>query len=382
MLSAETLRPSDLNDRQLEAWKAMAAATPAFRSPLLAPEFAQAVGRARRDAAVAVFQRDGRTVGFLAHHRAWGGYARPIGAPFSDYHALITAPGEGIEVAEALAAARLQRFRFSSVADPAGAFRPSAQKQHEGWAVDLAGRTPEQYVEALRSRNPRNVRQWRQLANKIERELGEIEFTAGDSSREAYDAMMGWKSAQLRRSGLHDVLQPRWVRTLMDDLFARQGEEFGGLLLTLRAGGRLLAADFGFRGNGVFHQWITAYDPEHAPYGPGRILLTRALASLPSLGLDVLDLGPTTTRLKQSVVLEPKTVFAGVAHGHPRAASPWRSVEGLLGPARGALVRKVQSRLDHIAAVEPSTLGRVRGILGALAAAPRRLGAAPGTAEA
>jgi CelD/BcsL family acetyltransferase involved in cellulose biosynthesis len=181
---------------------------------------------------------------------------------------------------------------------------------------------------------------------------------------------------------LHDVLRPSWVRALMDDLFARQGQEFGGLLLTLRAGGRLLAADFGMRGNGVFHQWITAYDPEHAPYGPGRTLLTRAIAALPSLGLEVLDLGPTTTRLKQSVVLEPKTVLAGVAYGRAPAASPWRSVEGLLGPQRGALVRKVQNRLDHIAAAEPSMLGRVGGVLGALASAPRRLAPAPGTAEA
>ena len=382
MLRVQVLRPSELNERQIGAWRGMAAANPAFRSPLLSPEFAQAVGRARGDARVAVFERDGRTVGVLAHHRAWNGYARPIGAPFSDYHALITAPGERLDTAEALAAARIERFRFSSAVDPTDALRAAAEKQHEGWAVDLAGRTPDEYVEALRTRNPRNVRQWRQLANKIERELGEIEFTAGDSSREAYDAMMGWKSAQLRRSGLHDVLRPRWVQALMDDLFARQGQEFGGLLLTLRAGGRLLAADFGLRGNGVFHQWITAYDPEHAPYGPGRTLLTRAIAALPSLGLEVLDLGPTTTRLKQSVVLEPKTVLAGVAHARKPAASPWRSVEGLLGPDRGALVRKVQNRLDHIAATEPSMLGRVGGVIGALAAAPRRLAPAQGAAEA
>jgi len=124
MLRAEILRLSELDGGSRADWKAMAAATPAFRSPLLSPEFAEAVGRVRRDAFVAVYQRAGQTVGFLAHHRGWGGYARPIGAPFSDYHALITAPGEAVSLPEALAAARIARFRFGGAVDPSGAFAP------------------------------------------------------------------------------------------------------------------------------------------------------------------------------------------------------------------------------------------------------------------
>ena len=107
MLQADILRPSDLSRSDHAAWSADRDATTAFRSPLLSAEFALAVGEVREDAAVAVFRRRGAPIGFLAHHRRPGGLARPIGSPWSDYHALISGPDGAIDGAEALRAAGL-----------------------------------------------------------------------------------------------------------------------------------------------------------------------------------------------------------------------------------------------------------------------------------
>ena len=96
MLTAETLHPSDLTGADLAAWRALAAAHPAFASPLLGPDFAVEVGRVRDDARVTVWRRDHQAIGFLAHHRRPGGLARPIGSPFSDYHALVSSVDFGL----------------------------------------------------------------------------------------------------------------------------------------------------------------------------------------------------------------------------------------------------------------------------------------------
>ena len=62
MLRADLLRPDALGALDREAWAALCASSPRFRSPLLRPEFAQAVGAVRPDACVAVLKRRGRTV--------------------------------------------------------------------------------------------------------------------------------------------------------------------------------------------------------------------------------------------------------------------------------------------------------------------------------
>src|SRR5580698_7435112 len=90
-LEAELVHPSDLTADDVAAWRALQAAELTLANPLLGVEFAQAVGAVRADARVAIFRRGGRTIGYLAHHRRPGGFARPIGAPFCDYHGLVSA---------------------------------------------------------------------------------------------------------------------------------------------------------------------------------------------------------------------------------------------------------------------------------------------------
>jgi CelD/BcsL family acetyltransferase involved in cellulose biosynthesis len=371
MLHAEILRPAELGPFDLAEWRDMLAANPALRSPLLGPEFAQAVGAVRRDTFVAVFKRDGRTAGCLAFHRAWDGHARPVGAPFSDYHCLITEPGAGIGLPEALRAAGLRRLRYHSALDPEGVFEASAWERQEAYAIDLQGRSAADYQEALRVRSPKNPRRWRQLMNKLEREAGPVELVGPDPCREALDLALGWKSAQLRRTGLYNVLQPRWSRDLVDNLFAAQGEPFGGMLITLRAAGRPIAAVFGPRQGAAYHTWIAAFDPAFATYRPGRLLHAQALAQMDALGLDLFDMGPTHGHWKKSFVLEPKVTLSGMA----TAGAPARRLTP--EPARGlasGLTRKVAGRLEHIAAAEPTPLGRARALADSAMFGWRRLG--------
>lgn len=375
MLQAEIVRPDAVTARDVLAWRALAARTPAFRSPLLGPEFAQAVGEVRQDAAVALFRRADQLVGVLAHHRRPGGLARPIGAPWSDRHALITAPETPIDAREALAAAGLRAFRFSALMDPHGVFfRATAGSEAEAAYAIAPGETAAgaDYWEVLRAASPKRFKNLRRLEHKLEREEGPVEFTFGDPSPTAFSALIDWKRDQFRRTGLHDVLHPAWSRGLMEHLFrASPHAHFRGALATLRARGRTIAAQFGVVGGGVYHPWLASYDPAFAAYSPGLLFISAMIRAMPELGLDRYELSGGGEHYKTAFASEAETLLSGeatVAEVAPKAA-------------RSALVMRLHRRFENIAQTEITLGGRLQGVAQALAAMPKRLPAATATPD-
>lgn len=373
MLQAEIVRPRELSPKDRAAWAEFRAATPAFRSPLLTPEFADIVSDVRPDSAVAVLHRGGRAVGFFAHHRRPEGLARPIGAPWSDYHGLIAAPDAGLEGVEVLRAAKLAAFRFSALVDPYGVFASVGAHEHEAYLIALAG-SGEDYWEGLRAASPKRFKNMRRLEHKLAREVGEISLTAPDHDPAAFERLLEWKSDQFRRTGLHDVVATPWSRHLMRRLFALREGPMRGLLITLRVGERPIAAHFGVQVGDAYHPWLAAYDPALAPYSPGMTILSEAIRAMPGLGLKNYDLSAGSDHYKRPFASEQAVIREGVLR--VQGAGLGRSLErlsGVLGPKPAQTLRRVGRRLDHIAATELSFSGRVQGLATALAASSRRL---------
>ena len=370
----QSVRPSDLSASEREAWIDYCAATPLFRSPLLGPDFAEAVARRREDAFVAIFRKNGRTVGFLPHHRRPGGLARPMGAPFCDYHALVTEPGLRLDGAQALADAGLTTYRFSNLIDPYGCFDAADQSPQEGFVMKLGPLGAGAYLASLLQPNPKRAKNWRRLDNKLEREVGEIELIAPDTSQEAFDALIRWKREQLVRGGLHDVFRPAWSLSLMQDLFEQRQGPFQGLMLTLRAGGRLVAGHFGVRMGGHFHSWISSVDPDLAATGPGNTLLLRAVEAMPGLDLGAFDMGSGHAHYKEPFCMTRIPASSGVAVAEGSAHGMAHSMDQTLALAAGRseAVARLLRRLDHIAAIELSMSGRLLGVAQAFAGQSRR----------
>ncbi|HTI65998.1 MAG TPA: GNAT family N-acetyltransferase [Caulobacteraceae bacterium] len=373
MLRAEIIRPSELSPGDREAWAAFQGETPAFRSPLLSAEFALAVAETREDAAVAVFRRQGAAVAFLAHHRRPAGLARPIGAAWSDYHGLISAPDANLDGREALRAAGLSSFRFHGLIDPHGAFSDAGGDDHEAFLIAGDG-GGEDYWESLRAASPKRFKNMRRLEHKLAREVGEPVLDAPDHDQAAFDRLIGWKSEQFRRTGLHDVLASVESRRLMQSLFERREGPLQGLLISLKIGGRPIAAQFGVRMGGAFHPWLAAYDPALAEYSPGMTFMSEAIRAMPRLGLASYDLSAGSDHYKRPFASETVVVREGVLRTGFAGVSLGRLTEVLgQGPAR--TVRRVGRRLDHIAACELSLTGRIHGFAAAMAASSRRLDA-------
>ena len=366
MLQADILRPDALSDSDASAWREFLELTPAFASPLMGPEFARLVGEVRADAHVAVFRRDGAPVGFLAHHRRPGGLGRPAGAPWSDRHALITAPSPGFGWREALAAARLRAFRFTALADPHGVFDGAALGAGEAAYAVAPPDAGEAYWERLRAGSPKRFKNIRRLEHKLDREEGPLELIVGDTSKDALQLLFQWKRDQFRRTGLHDVLHPEWSRAMMETLHGRADPELGGLLVTLRARGRVIAAHFGARSGALFHPWLAAYDPDWAHASPGLVFLSMAVRAMPDAGLERYELSGGSAHYKVVFADREELLVDGAAELRAPATAPGAS-------RRPELQARVQRRLDHIAQAEPTLAGRIQGVALALTDMKKRL---------
>jgi CelD/BcsL family acetyltransferase involved in cellulose biosynthesis len=357
MLHVELVRPEAVCRQDQTAWRAWQAAVPALRSPLLSPEFAVAVGRVRADAAVALVRREGRLIGVLAHHRRPGGLARPIGAPFSDVHALVAEPGVSLGGEETLRLAAIRAFRFTSLADPEGRFDLPAAAVHERHLIEVGG-DGAAYLERLRAASAKRFKNWRRLEHKLERERGAIELVGPDRDSRAFELMLHWKRDQLRRSGLHDVYRPAWVQGLMRQLFAERDGPMQGLLLTLRADGQPVAGHFGVRLGDAYHPWVASIDPHAQEYSPGQTFLGRAILAMPGLGLETYDLAAGHDHYKAPFASARERVLEGVAFAEGTRPRPAPLLAGL-GPA----AQRVGRRLDQIAAVDLNAAGRLLGVV-------------------
>ncbi len=328
---------------------------PAFASPLLGPAFARLVGGVRSDAAVAVVRRRGVGLAYFAHHRRPGGVARPIGAPFSDLHGVISGPGLPLSGPELLRGAGIRRFPFTALVDPYRLFEGTESGWQTSYAIDLTDPTPV----AGRGRHAKKMRRWRA---RLEADIGPLSLTMPDQDPASFETLLNWKRAQFNRTGLHDVLRPDWSRALMAQAFSLTEPPLRGLLAVLRAGGRPIAGRFGVEGDGIYHPWLAAYDPAMAAYGPGHLLLSAILEAAGRLPLRAYELGSGLDEQKRSISNRSMELPSGEARADGAVARR---------PAGGRLLR-LGRRLDQIATVELTLSGRAYGLADTLAKARRR----------
>lgn len=374
MPQVQLMHPGELSVADLAAWRAMQAQSPAFASPLLGPDFAQMVGDVRDDARIAVWRRDGDAIGFLPHHRRPTGFARAIGAPFADYHALVSTPDANLSGGEALASAKLTALRLSGLVDPYGVFANAAPVRAPTYTIDLTG-TGGDYLRGLHAHSANRAKNYRRYHRKLEADVGDLILIAPDRERDAFEQLLAWKRLQLARTGMHDFLRPDWTQTLLHDVFDRRAGSFQGLMISLYAGGRLIAAHFGARLDGVYHPWIGAMDPELEAYSPGFVHQWMAIEAMTPLALQTYDLGPGSDHWKKMFATSHADVGVGLATAPGFGGRLAGAAEGVwtVPPLAGArLAERARHRLDQIASLELTLGGRVRGVVDAVSGFERR----------
>jgi CelD/BcsL family acetyltransferase involved in cellulose biosynthesis len=271
-----------------------------------------------------------------------------------------------LDGAELLHAAGLRALAVNGLVDPFDLLSNGRQGEGASHRIVLNG-DAKAYLDQVRTQSRNGAKNLKRYSARLARDVGDLRLSAPDRDPVALDRLLAWKSAQLRASGLHDVLAADWVKALMRHLFETPQNAFQGLMISLYAGRRHVAGQFGVRLGGHFHPWIAAMDPELRAYSPGMIFQWRAIEAMPDLDLKIYELGPGGSHWKQMFSLDALPVRTGLvlAAGAQARLYDWPS-------HKVETIGRLRRRLDQIAATELTLAGRTRGVLSALANYERR----------
>jgi CelD/BcsL family acetyltransferase involved in cellulose biosynthesis len=368
-LRIETVAPTALSEEERAAWRAFRAARPELASPYFDLRYILTAGAVAPHAAVAVVRRRAQIIAFLPFQRR-AGLIQPLGAPLSDYHGLVSAPGVEVSLAQVLEAVGGRSLRFGGLvaAEPP---EPGLHARH-AMVADLDGGF-DAYLERRRAAgHGGELKDKRRRARALARDHGDIEFTFGPDARGVLELVICLKREQWKRTAQHDVLASAWTRELLQRLSGGGVEDFGLRVATLRAGGKVVAAEVGLISGDAYHLWFPVYDPEYARYSPGALMTLETLRAAAEQGIRTVDFGPMGEDYKRVFADPAMPVWEGQIHTPGLAAACWRAVEQISAPAPflARTWRAGVRRIDRIAACEPTFNGQ----MGAAARSVARFG--------
>ncbi|MFF7186899.1 GNAT family N-acetyltransferase [Streptomyces sp. NPDC008222] len=330
-------RPGELSAANRAAWTALQSkahlnGSPELANPFLSPEFALAVGRTRRGVRIAVAYEDGEPAAFFPFQRTTAGVGRAVGLGVSDCQGLVHRPGFAWDAHELLRACGLAVWEFDHLVEGQQPFEAEASGTFPSPVMDI-DQGYEAYLRRLREQSPKFTRTTLAKDRKLGRDAGQVRYVHDERDPAALRTLMGWKSAQYRRTGRSDRFAHPWINQLVHQLFHTRSEPFAGILSVLYVADRPVAAHFGLRTERVLACWFPAYDPEFAKYSPGLILHLRMAEAAAADGIAYLDLGRGQKEYKDSLKTRELFVSEGwvtrrhpVALGHRARRAPVRAL--------------------------------------------------------
>lgn len=315
-MQVRVLRPGELGNAERDAWCAFQGDDASLASPFLTPEFAAAVDATRDDARVALVEDAGDVVAFLAFSLASDGTGWPIGATICDAQALVARAGFDWEPTALVRAAGLESWSFDHLVSSQQPFAPFHHARHRSPTVDLSA-GHDAYVAQVRANSKDVLAQVARRRRKLGREIGEVVVDWQTDDVGALDALLDWKSAQYRETGVWDRFDQPWIVDVVRALAATTSHGLTGMLATLRAGDDLVAVHFGLRGRDRLVWWFPAYDPSFGNYSPGLILLLDLIAEAAERGIALVDLGRGEHHYKLRVANGEYDVAEGLVPAAP-----------------------------------------------------------------
>jgi CelD/BcsL family acetyltransferase involved in cellulose biosynthesis len=299
-MNVTVVRPRDLGQPEVAAWRDMQRQNVEFDNAFLSPGFAVAVDRARSDARVAIIQEAGQTVGFFAFQQGRSHVARPIGAGICDRQAVVHAPHCDLNIGALLAASGISVWEFDHLVGRQLERAGGRTRAVSSPIIDVS-QGYERYLAERQRASKKIVKSTLAKHRRMEREVGPTRFDFEARDRDAFELMILWKSAQYRRTGRRDRFAVKWIEYVVRDLFEQPAEGCIGTLSVLRAAEKVAALHFGLRADSTLSCWFPAYRPELARYSPGLLLHLKMAEGAAASGLRQLDLGKGGEEYKQSL---------------------------------------------------------------------------------
>jgi CelD/BcsL family acetyltransferase involved in cellulose biosynthesis len=335
-----------LTSDELAAWRAIQSAEPALASPYFRPEFAQAVGSVRDDVEVAVFEDDGRAVGFLPYQRSRWNSGRPVGGNLSDFHGVIAPAGVRVDPIELLRACGLRTWHFDHLVGGRAPFAQFVWREEDAWHIDVLEDIDAYFAERENGRRLKS--EVGQKMRKLEREVGPLRYVAHSRDPQLVSTLVAWKAAQYRRMNVANIFETTWVRGLLDQLMEYGGTDFSPVVSALYAGDAIASIHYGMRSGAILHGWFPAYNVALARYSPGLLHWIEIVKASKSAGIGRIDLGAGREAYKLRLMTGSTKVAQGTIDSRASARAArrvWWSTRDRIRDSRLAPTARVPAKI-------------------------------------
>jgi len=350
----------------------MRAANPALYSPYFHPEYTALIGQLRDDAFVAIAMKGDRYAGFFPYQGpkpGGNGFARPIGAPMTDYHGFICAQDTVLDSRPLLVDAGIGALHFSGFVQPSKSIAPYVKHTYDCTMMDISDGA-DTWREARDASYRRHLKSHRRRVRKAEEEFGPRRFIFKSSDKAVFDQLIAWKKHKFHETGKFDVLSVDWTLSLLQQLWQRGPEaDLRTDMHALYFGERLAAIDLGLTDGVTFHSWIVAYDGGLHSYAPGIQLLEGLVDAGQEQGYTRIDLGEGLDGYKRQYASNPVQIGSGFAAVKGPAAtlsSIYGATERLGQRALKDAPGKLRRRYSQISACEDTVSGRAKAMFDAV----------------
>ena len=260
-------RPGELTAADRAAWTALQSqarslrARRSWRTPSSPPSSRSPSAAAAAGCGSRCSARTASPAAFFPFQRSALGIGRAIGLGVSDAQGLVHRPGFRWDAQELLRACGLAVWEFDHLVEGQSPFEAGLGSVHASPVIDV-DQGYEAYLTRLRARSPKFTRTTLAKERKLGRDVGEVRYVHDERDPAALRTLMGWKSAQYRRTGRSDRFAQPWIIRLAQQLFHTRTDSVRGAAVGAvrgrAAGRRALRAAFTDR---VLACWFPAYDP-------------------------------------------------------------------------------------------------------------------------
>lgn len=309
----EICTPSELGPGEVAAWRELQSSCHELANPFCSATFSRVVGQLDRDARVAVLSDGQRLVGFLPFHRTRSGIGRGLAHGVAGCQGLVAAAGAELDHRQLLRRARLAVLELDHLVVPSGLAMPPPARVATTSLIDAANGYEAWYQDGMK-RHKKYFNWLRRKRQRIESDLGPIEFDFGGGGPEVLRKVVEWKSAQYRRSGWPDPFAKPWVRELVARLAASDEPDCTGVCSSLRVGDHLLAVDFSLRSTSVYGGWFVTYNVAYGQFSPGAVRWLYTVQACAERAVATIDLGCGDEEYKQKLASCHGEVLEGHLH--------------------------------------------------------------------
>ena len=365
-------KPQQLSEIDWQAWADMRAENADICSPYFHPDYTRLLAELRPDVRIVCkYDAEGTPAAFLPIQGQR--FARPVGAPMSDYHAIIT-NRDDVTYDSLLSASGIGAYHYSCATDVKRLRMTQILARSETAAIDIET-TAEDWRAGRDGSYRRHLKSNRRRSRKAEEAIGPKRVELFSRNIDVYAALLKWKRQKFVQTGKYDVLSADWTQSLIRTLWERgPTAELRCDMHALYFGDELAAIDLGLSDGDIFHSWMVAYNDDFSEYAPGIQLLEGLLDATPETGYRRIDMGDGLDGYKRHYASASSPVVSGFV---PIAGAAGRLSRIYAATERWGVVRlkdapgKLRRRYSQIAACEDGTSGRMRHMIAAFTASGR-----------